>query len=516
MTHISSLHLLLGQASGDFGVIVPIAIGVIAFILIVILFVARIVKCGPNEVLVISGGFGRRKVQDASGMIARKGFRIVKGGATFVFPFIQKVDRLSLELITLDVRTPEVYTVKGVPVMVDGIAQIKVKGDDVSINTAAEQFLSKGVNEIRTIALQTVEGHLRAILGTLTVEEIYSQRDIFASKVQEIAAEDLANMGLVIISFTIRDIRDNEGYLDALGKPRTAQVKRDAIIGQAEADRDSVIRSAEAKKEGETARFKAETNIAEAERDYQMRVAEYTADVNQKKAVADLAYDLQKFETAQLVKEQEVQVQVVEKQKQIDVQEREIERKQKELSATVEKPAEAEKYRINTLADAERYQLKTTAEGAADSTKLRGFAEADVVRARGQGEADATKAVGLAEADVIKAQGFSTAEAMQKKADAWRNYNEAAVIQMFIDKLPDIASAVSAPLAKTDRIVIINSGNGAGGGGASRITKDVTDIIAQLPPVLESLTGMDLENLLKKLPELKGGFKEDPTAPEGK
>ncbi|MCD6216926.1 flotillin family protein [bacterium] len=501
------IPILIGQATPDVQVVLPVLITVVSIVIIFFVFIARIVKCGPNEVLVVSGGFGRRKITDATGLESKRGFRIVKGGATFFFPFIQKIDRLSLEIMTLDVRTPEVYTIKGVPVLVDGIAQIKIKGDDVSINTAAEQFLSMSIQQIAKIALQTVEGHLRAILGTLTVEEIYSQRDLFATKVQEIAAEDLANMGMTIVSFTIRDIRDNEGYLDALGKPRTAQVKRDAIIGQAEADRDSVIRSAEAKKEGETARFGAETNIAEAERDYQMRVAEYTADVNQKKAVADLAYDLQKFETAQAVKEQEIQVQVIEKEKQIDVQEKEIMRKQKELSATIEKPAEAEKYKINTLADAERYQLKITAEGAADSTKLRGFAEADVVRAQGEGEGDARKAVGLADADVIQAQGFATAEAMQKKADAWRNYNEAAVIQMFIDKLPEIAKAVSEPLAKTDRIVIINSGGE--GGGASKVTKDVTDIIAQLPPVLESLTGMDLEQLLKKLPALKGGFKKD-------
>ena len=491
----------------DWGLVFATVILILAIIIIFFRWIFRIVKCGPNEVLVISGGLIRRRaIKDAMGLETRKGFRIIKGGAAFIVPFLQKVDRLSLELITLDVRTPEVYTQKGVPIMVDGIAQIKIKGDDVSINTAAEQFLSKGVADIQKIALQTVEGHLRAILGTLTVEEIYSQRDVFAAKVQEIAAQDLANMGLGIISFTIRDIRDTQGYLDALGKPRSAQVKRDAIIGQAEADRDAVIRSAEAKREGEIVRFQAETRIAEAERDYKMNLAGYTADVNKKKAVADLAYDLQKYETAQAVKQQEIQVMVVEKEKLIDVQEKEIMRKQKELSATIEKPAEAEKFRINTLADAERYKLKTTAEGAADATKLKGFAEADVVRATGQGQADATKSVGLAEADVIKAQGFSTAEAMEKKAEAWRNYNEAAVLQMFIEKLPDIARAIAEPLTKTEKIVIINSGGD--GGGASKVTKDVADIISQLPPVLEALTGLNVQTLIEKLPQLQGGFKK--------
>ena len=223
-------------------------------------------------------------------------------------------------------QTPEVYTVKGVPIIVDGVAQIKVRGDDVSIRTSAEQFLSKTADEIRSIAMQTLEGHLRAILGTMSVEEIYQNREAFAQRVQEVAATDLANMGLRIVSFTIRDIKDNQGYLEALGKPRIAQVKRDALIAQAEADRDAMISSAQANQSGQEAKFAADTKIAEANRDYQMKVAEYQASVNQKKAEADLAYDLQKFKTGQVVKAEEVQVDIVEKQKQIELQQQEIQR----------------------------------------------------------------------------------------------------------------------------------------------------------------------------------------------
>src|SRR5207247_9178596 len=252
----------------------------------------------------------KHRYVDPGGTECKRGFRIVKGGGTFVYPIIEKIDLLSLELLTIDVQTPEVYTSKGVPVKVDGVAQIKVKGDDISIATAAEQFLSKGTEDIKNIATQTLEGHLRAILGTMTVEEIYQNRDAFACKVQEVAAGDMANMGLTIISFTIRDIRDGQGYLDALGKPRIAQVKRDAIIAQAEADRDSQIRSAQANQAGQEAKFLADTKIAEAQRDYQSNVAQYQAAVNQKKAEADLAYDLQKFKTGQLVKAEEVQVSI--------------------------------------------------------------------------------------------------------------------------------------------------------------------------------------------------------------
>ncbi len=321
--------LLLAQAfDGKLGMTV---IAVFGIVLVIIIFMAiwasRYTKVGPNQVLVVSGR--KHRVIGADGTAQFRGFRVVKGGGTFVIPVIEKVDLLSLELLTIDVQTPEVYTSKGVPVRVDGVAQIKVKGDDVSIATASEQFLSKGVDDIKSIAMQTLEGHLRAILGTMTVEEIYQNRDAFAQKVQEVAAGDMGNMGLGIVSFTIRDIRDGQGYLDALGKPRIAQVKRDAIIAQAEADRDSQIRSAQAKQAGQEAQFAADTKIAEAQRDYQSNVAQYQAAVNQQKAQADLAYDLQKFKTGQLVKAEEVQVNIVEKQKQIELQQQEIQRKQK-------------------------------------------------------------------------------------------------------------------------------------------------------------------------------------------
>jgi flotillin len=484
--------------------------GVIAFVIVLFmllgLWASRYTKVGPNQVLVISGR--KRQIIDPDGTARDVGFRIVKGGGRFVWPVYEKVDILSLELLTIDVQTPEVYTSKGVPVKVDGVAQIKVKGDDISIATAAEQFLSKGVDDIKNIAMQTLEGHLRAILGTMTVEEIYQNRDAFAQKVQEVAAGDMANMGLGIVSFTIRDIRDTQGYLDALGKPRIAQVKRDAIIAQAEADRDAQIRSAQANQAGQEAKFVADTKVAEAQRNYQSNVAQYQAAVNQQKAQADLAYDLQKFKTGQLVKAEEVQVQIIEKQKQIELQQQEIQRKQRELEANVQKPADAERYKVETLANAKKFQLETEAAGAASATKATGFASADVVKATGLAEADANKARGLAEASVIEAQGKATAEAMRVKAESFKQYNEAAVIEMIVRVMPEIAGKISEPLAKMEKMVIINSGNGPGG-GASKLTGDVTTIISQLPPVLESLTGVKFEKLLEQVPALKKAMSKD-------
>jgi flotillin len=501
--------LLLAELNlpGGLGTAVVAIVGLaIVIFLFLIIWASRYTKVGPNQVLVVSGR--QYKQTDPDGGLHTRGFRIVKGGGTFVLPVVEKIDVLSLELLTIDVQTPEVYTSKGVPVKVDGVAQIKVKGDDISIATAAEQFLSKTTDEIKNVATQTMEGHLRAILGTMTVEDIYQNRDAFASKVQEVAAGDMANMGLGIVSFTIRDIRDGQGYLEALGKPRIAQVKRDAQIAQAEADRDAMIRSAQATQAGQEAKFLADTKIAEAQRDYQSNVAQYQAAVNQKKAEADLAYDLQKYKTGQLVKAEEVQVSIIEKQKQIELQQQEILRKQRELEANVQKPADAERYKVETLANATKFQLEAEASGAAAAAKAKGFANAEVAKATGMAEADANKARGLAEAAIIEAQGKATAEAMKQKAESYKQYNEAAVIEMLVRILPDVAGRISEPLSKTERMVIINSGNG-NGGGASKLTGDITEIISQLPPVLESLTGVRFEKLLEQVPALRRAMEKD-------
>ena len=464
-----------------------VALGV--FVILVLMWMAsRYRKVGPNEVLVV---YGRRHgFHDAeSGEKGTRGFRIVKGGGTVVWPVIETFQTLSLELMTLDINTPAVYTVQGVPLMVEGVAQIKVQGDDTSIITAAEQFLDKTQPQIAEIALHTLEGHLRAIIGTMNVEEIVTNWDSFAQRVQEVSAVDLANMGLQVVSFVIKYIRDEQGYLEAWGRPRIAAVKRDATIAEAEAQRDATVRSAQAHQLAETAKLEADALVAQADRDYKMKVADFNASVQQKTAEADLAYNLQKFKTQQAVTQEEIQVQVIEKQKQIEVQEQEIERRQRELAATVQKPAEAERAKIQQLAEAEQYRLQTTAAGQADATRAVGIAEAD-----------ANKAKGLAEAAVIQAKGVSEAEAMAKKAEAWQEYNEAAILQLVIENLPSIASAIAQPLSKMDKMVVIGGGEG-GGAGASKVTQDVVNVVAQLPPMIQALTGLNMDEILKKLPD---------------
>jgi len=478
------------------GLLVPVVIiGIlIVFFALVGAYSSRYMKVSPNEVLIISGRKSRGPAGEA------RGFYILSGGGAFIWPILERADRFSLETMTIDIRTPEVYTTQGVPVAIDGVAQIKVKNDDISISTAVEQFLSKSTNEIMEIARQTLEGHLRAIIGTITVEEIIRNRDVFAQKVQEVSASDLTNMGLSIVSFTIKDVKDSHGYLEALGKPQIAIVKRNAVIAEAEAQRDATIKSAQANQEGLTAKYNADTKIAESDRDYKMNLANYTASVNQKKAESDLAYDLQRYKTEQLVKAEEVRVKVVEKERMIEVQEKEIARKQKELDADVNKPADAERYRIQALADAEQYKLKTTAGGQAEAIRATGTAEADANKARGLAEADIRQAQGMAEAQVIQAKGSAEAEAMRLKADSWRQYNEAAVTQLVIDKLPELARAISEPLSRTEKIVMV----GSDGPGASKITGDITAMMSQLPPVVEALTGVKLEDMIRRVPGLAG------------
>ena len=448
---------------------------------------APIIKvAGPNEALIRSGG-GREP-------------KVTVGGRIIVLPIFFRAQRLSLEVMTLAVETAKVYTKEGVAITVDGVAQVKVARAEEAIRTAAQQFIGKPQREIAQVALQTLEGAQRAILGTMTVEDIYQDRESFAQSVGEVAGPHMANMGLEIVSFTIRDIRDDQGYLDALGRKRTAEVTRDAEIGEAEATRDAAIRRAEAERDAsivaaqanrdqEAARFEAETSIAASERDFRVQKARYEQETNARQAEAELAYALQEAKTRQDIREQELQIEVVERTKQIEVEQQEIERRQRELEAGVKRPAEAERYRLETIAAGEKMRAVAEAEAEAETLTLHGGGEADAIRARGEAEAGAIRARGLAEAD-----------AMRTKAEAWKQYGQAAVIDSLLTSLPDVAAAISQPLAQTDRIVMI-SGEG-GSTGASKLTGDVTKVVSQLPDLVESLTGIDILATLKNLPRV--------------
>lgn len=418
--------------------------------------------CGPNEALVVSGGCcGSQKK------------RTIVGGYAFTWWFVTDVQRLSLEVMTLNPICESVETAQGVPLTVSGVAQCKIMKADELLSTASEQFLGKTVHEIKSTILSTLEGHLRAILGTLSVEEVYKDRDQFAALVREVAAPDVGRMGIEILSFTIKDVFDDVQYLASLGKARTAEVKRDADVGVAEANRDAGIREAECEKAAMDIKYNTDTKIEDNMRLYQLQKANFDQEVNTAKAEAQLAYELQAAKIKQRIRNEEIQIEIVERRKQIEVETQEVHRKEHELESTVRLPAESEHYKIGKVSEGKRAQ---TVEAA-------------------KAEAERIRMIGEAEAHALEVVGVSEAERMRMKAAVYKKYGDAAILSLVLNAMPKIAAEVSAPLARTEEIVLL--------GGSSGTSEDITRLIGQLPPAVQALTGVDLSKVLGKIPGAK-------------
>jgi flotillin len=473
------------------GVVVLLLIGLIA------IFVTRYRTVGPDEALIVTGSYlGSKNVHvDESG----NKIKIVRGGGTFVLPIFQQAEPLSLLSIKLDVQTPEVYTEQGVPVMADGVAIIKVGSSISEIATAAEQFLGKTRQDMENEAKEVLEGHLRSILGSMTVEEIYKNRDKFSQEVQRVASHDLAKMGLVIVSFTIKDVRDKNGYLDALGKPRIAQVKRDADIATAEAEKETRIKRAEADKEARKAELERMTEIAEAEKINQLKLAEFRREQDIAKARADQAYHLEEAKAKQEVMEQQMQIKIIERQKLIELEEKEILRRERQYDSEVKKKADAERYAIEQAAAAEKTKLMAEAEAQKYRIEAMAKAEAERIRLDGLAKAEAEKAKGEAEAEIIRLKGLAEAEAKQKIAEAFERYGQAAILDMILKMLPEYAKQVASPLANIDKITIVDTGSSDTNGGANRVTGYATNLMASLQETLKASAGIDVKELLENI-----------------
>ncbi|MCI0356717.1 MAG: flotillin family protein [Acidobacteria bacterium] len=489
-----------------------VLLSVLALFIAAWLFSRNYIKVSPNVVAVISGGRG--------------GFRLVRGGSTLRIPILEKVEYLSLNVLTIPLEIRRAYTLKGVPVSVKAVANVKIRGDEASMKAAAERFLGMTPPQLQQVIFQTLEGHLRSILGTLTVEEVNSDRASFAQKLTSEAAVDLEKMGVGVDVLTIQEISDEEEYLNALGKRRTAEVKRDASIGEAEATRDAKIKSSEALQVGERAKFNAEADIAQAQRDFAIRQAQYQAEIETEKAKAQQAGPLSEARARQAVVAEEVKVDRTRTQEMISVQEQEVQRRQKELEATVIKPAEADRQAAITRAEAAKQAAILEAEGnraamiaiaQAEQEKLRmeGAGRAAAVEAEGRAEAAKLEAVGLAQAKAIEAQGVAEATAILRKAEAWKQFNEAARLQTILEKLPAILQAstgifgaVAAPLGNIDKVVVIDQGGGGpDGGGLTRLAKTSPTVVFNLLQQLEAL-GLNLPTVLEQLgvsPKTNGG-----------
>lgn len=376
--------------------------------------------------------------------------------------------------MTLQIESPNVYTQLGVAVSVTGIAQVKIQGSSKEmLESACELFLGKTNHDIERVALETLEGHQRAIMGNMTVEEIYKDRKKFSKAVFEVASSDLVNMGICVVSYTLKDIRDDKGYLKYLGMAQTATVKRDARMGEAEARMEAGIREANAEEKRLAARYSTDIDIAKSQRDFELKKAAYDMEIQTKKAQSELAYELQAAKTKQAIKEEEMQVKVIERTQQIQLQEQEIIRRERELEATVRKPADAEKYRLEKIAEANRTRVILEAEAEAESIKVKGEAEAFAVEAKAKAEA----------------------EQMAKKADAWKDYQDAAMVDMILETLPKVAAEISAPLCQTSKITMVSSGKGDV--GAAKLSGEVLTLMEKMPHVVENLTGINITKNIK-------------------
>jgi flotillin len=459
-----------------FGLPTPVVFGGLA-VLAVLLGLGMLAKlfrkAGPHEALII---FGMR------------GTRIVKGGGTIIFPMIEQCRELSLELMSFDVAPQQsLYTKQGVAVTIEAVAQIKVKSDPESIRTGAEQFLTKRPEQREGLIRLVMEGHLRGIIGQLTVEQIVKEPEMVADRMRSTCADDMSKMGLEVVSFTLKEVRDKNDYITNMGRPDIARIKRDAEVAAAEADRDIAIKRAEAtraaavaKAQADQERVAAETaslaKQAEAERDLDIKKAAFLEATKRAQAQADKAYEIETNIKQQQVIAEAVKVQQVEREAQVKVQEAEIARRERELIATVLKQAEIERQRIETLANAERQRLMSEAEGRASAIRAEGEAQAEIIFKKGEAEA----------------------KAMNIKAEAFQEYNQAAVVDKLITGLPDVVRALSEPLSKVDKVTIVSTGNGDAA-GAYKLTGDVTKIAAQVPALFEALSGMQMSDLLSKV-----------------
>jgi len=483
---------MLGNLELSLLVIPMIVLGVI--IVLGMAFWARYKTVGPDKAMIVTGSYlGSKNVHtDESG---RK-IKIIRGGGAFILPIFQQAEFVSLLSHKLEVTTPEVYTEQGVPVMADGVAIIKIGGSVEDVATAAEQFLSKPTEALRLEAQEVLEGHLRAILGMMTVEEVYRNRDKFAQEVQGVAAKDLKKMGLQIVSFTIKDIRDKNGYLEALGKPRIAAVKRDAEVAEAQAVRDARIQKAKASEEGQKAELLRDTSIAEATKEKELKVASYKKDQDTAKAEADQAYHIQEARSQQQVTEEQMKVSLVKKEKEIEIEGKEILRREKQYDAEVKKKADADRYAVEQAAEADKAKRMREADALKYSIEAEAKGNAEQKRVEGLAIAEAEQAKGTAEAEVIRLKGLAEAEAKEKLAEAFEKFGQAAVLDIIVKMLPELAGKIAEPLQSIDKLTVVDTGHGE---GAARLSNYVTSLMATAPEMLKSVSGIDLEKMVKQL-----------------
>ncbi|WP_438790316.1 flotillin family protein [Enterococcus sp. DIV0756] len=424
-------------------------------IVLLVFLMARYRIGKPDEALIITGS-----------LLGKDGIKILKNSGTFVIPIVQKAHKLSLLTHKLEIGTPEVYTEQGVPIKASATVLVKVGNSTESIKTAAEQYLGKSTQELEDEAQEVLEGHLRAILGTMTVEAIYKNRDDFAEQVQQVASTDLRKMGLEIVSFTIKDVSDSNGYLDALGRPQIAEVKKNAEVAESNALRETRIKQAANEQLAQQEEISRQTEIAEANKNMALKQAQY----KQEKEVADAKAE-------QIAVGEKMKIDLIEQEKNIEIQEKQAELTEKELNASLRKKAEADKYVVEQQALAEKAKEIAQAEADAEKVKLAALAEAERIQKLGAADAERIHKVGVAEA-----------ESKEKMAIALTKLNEAGILMEFIKVLPAIAKEVNEPISNIDKIVSFGGGDGVHELGEAGLARTFDTI--------KETTGLDLVTLI--------------------
>lgn len=470
--------------------VIRIVLVVLAALILLVIFFANYVKVPPNVALVVSGRRRNYRVKDENGkeIVKKFGYRIVRGGATFVIPFFERVDKLNLGIMQVDIKTTQpVPSQEYIGMMVDGVANIKIGSDSVSVATAAEQFLGWSQADIAAVAMQVLEGNMREIIGRMTIADLVQNRDKFAQETQRAAMADMKNMGLEIVNLTIQNFNDNDGVLETLAVKNIAEKKRDADIARAEAERDTLIRQSLADQEGFKARAEADANIAEQGKLLELKKAEFRADEDRAKAEADLAYDVQKEDARKALETQRAAAEMIRLQKETELQAQQVQIQREKLSIEIREKAEAQRDAQIAQAEAERRVTENLAEAQLFKTQR----EAEAKLAMAQKEAEAQLILAQKEAEAIRLKGEAEAEALLKKAEAMKQYGQAAMMDMIVNKLPEIAKAVSEPLSKTEKIILF------GEGGATNMARDISGTMLQTFESVKDVVGLDIPQMLR-------------------
>lgn len=458
-----------------------IGLGAIILVVLAIIFLAKsYVKAPPDTAYIVSG-------------CSKKGQRVVVGRATLVIPFFERVDKLLLRLMQIDIKTASaVPTAEYINIFVDGVANIKIKSDPESILKAAQSFLGKRQEEIAMIAQQVVEGNMREIVGQMELKELIQNRDKFAVKVQESVAEDMGRMGLEVVNLTIQNFTDETGTIENLGIDNIVKISQAAAIARADAEKNIKIAQAEAEKEASKAEAEAETQIALQQKEVAIKKAEFKKEQDAKQAEADSAYAIQQQEQRKTIETTTVLADIAKREKEVELQEKEIAIKEKMLEATIKKQAEAEKYAVQQKAEADKFKREQEAIAARIEREQEAEAEKKV--------AEAKRVAMEEEAKGIRAKGEAEASAIEAKAEALKKMNEVGKLEMILKVLPDVVSRASAPLAKTNSITMYGEGN------STKLVKDVMETTNQITKGL----GVDLNDIMNMFSgnNKKGSTKE--------